>query len=124
VHIAKDDMRVSLANCRADVAIITNISMRREESTPKRSLSSLLPPSSNYEVQHAIHFVQEQYFVRPGQALPIATAELQKANELTTPCRIDPMRWMESKSRSTISVYSESASTTLESFRQKRHSWC
>jgi hypothetical protein len=38
------------------------------------SLGSLLPPSANYQIQQAIDFVQEQYFLRPGDEFPIVAA--------------------------------------------------
>jgi hypothetical protein len=49
--------------------------MRRGERPPEKSLISLLPASPNYEVQPAIHFVQEQYFLRPGDTLQMAAAK-------------------------------------------------
>ena len=74
VHILPDDMCVSLSNYGAGVAIITKISMSRNDTPPKNSLVSLLPGSPNYEVQGAISFVQDQYYLRPGDILPMATA--------------------------------------------------
>jgi hypothetical protein len=67
-------MSVSLSNYGAGVAIINRISMRRGDGPPKKSLSFLLPSSPNYEAHHAINFVQDQYFVRPGDRLLLATA--------------------------------------------------
>ena len=75
VHIVPDDMSVSLSNYGAGVAIINRVSMRRGEGPPEKSLISLLPASPNYEVQPAIHFVQEQYFLRPGDTLQMAAAK-------------------------------------------------
>jgi hypothetical protein len=75
VHLVPDDMGVSLSNYGAGVAIITKISMRRGEGPPKKSLSSLLPSSPNYELRRVIDFVQDQYFLRPGDELLIATAK-------------------------------------------------
>src|SRR5262249_57242922 len=64
VHLAPNDMSVSLANYGAGVAIVTKISMRRGNGEPKTSLASLLPASANYEFQSSIDFLQDQYFLR------------------------------------------------------------
>ena len=74
VHIAPDDMSVSLSNYGAGVAIVTRIAMSREGTQPKNSLAPVLPASPNYEIQQAISFVQEQYYLRPGDDFPIAVA--------------------------------------------------
>ena len=75
VHLVPDDMSVSLSNYGAGVAIISKISMRRGDGPPKTSLSSLLSSSPNYEAHRVINFVQDQYFVRPGDKLMLAIAE-------------------------------------------------
>src|SRR5262249_4144945 len=75
VHLAANDMSVSLANYGAGVAIVTKISMSRDQGEPATSLASLLPASANYEVQSSIDFVQDQYFLRPGDSFPIVAAK-------------------------------------------------
>jgi hypothetical protein len=75
VHLTPDDMSVSLSNYGAGVAIVTKISMSRGKGESATSLVSLLPSSANYEVQPSIDFVQDQYFLRPGDAFPIAAVK-------------------------------------------------
>jgi len=74
VHMIPGDMSVSLSNYGAGVAIVTKMSMNRNGAQPTTSLGSLLPPSANYQIQQAIDFVQEQYFLRPGDEFPIVAA--------------------------------------------------
>jgi hypothetical protein len=75
VHLTPDDMSVSLSNYGAGVAIVIKVSMSRDKGEPSTSLASLLHASANYEVQPSIDFVQDEYFLRPGDAFPIAAVK-------------------------------------------------
>jgi hypothetical protein len=74
IHVGLDDMSVSLTNYGAGLAIITKIFIRRGEGEPKRSLGHFLSPSPNYEIQPGVIFVQDRYFMRPGDSLPLGGA--------------------------------------------------
>jgi hypothetical protein len=86
VHIASsDDMSVSLSNYGAGVAIISKISMSRDGKTEK-SMVPLVGSSNNYEIDGATVFVQDEYFVRPGDKLTMVivktTAHRQASDAL------------------------------------------
>jgi hypothetical protein len=78
VHLSSDDMSVLLSNYGAGVAIITNISIYRDVKHPERSFRTLLLPSQSYEAQ-AIDFVQDRYYMRPGDKMRMVVAS-QKGN--------------------------------------------
>jgi hypothetical protein len=83
VHAAQDDMCVTLTNYGAGVAIIHSISMHREGTGPQNSLIPLLPTSPNYELKGGIFFVQELYYLRPGDQLTLASAVVTSGRKPT-----------------------------------------
>jgi hypothetical protein len=82
VHLAPDDMAVWLSNYGAGVAIISKISMSRGGTPPSRSMMPLLNIGRKYEVQRFIDFVQDVYYLRPGDRLPMVTAEKQSKSHI------------------------------------------
>jgi len=78
-----DDMCVLLTNYGAGVAIIDKISLKRPGAQPSNSLPSLLAPSAHYDAV-GVSFVQDEYCMRPGDTLSMATATAnskQKAHD-------------------------------------------
>jgi hypothetical protein len=76
VHIAPNDMSVSLSNYGAGVAIVTQVSISRGGERPQRSLLPLLTASDGYDLQPGVEFVQKEYYLRPGDELPLAGAAI------------------------------------------------
>ena len=75
VSIIPEDMSVSLSNYGAGLAIITRIVFSRQGMTPQNSLAPITASSRNFELGPAIYFVQEQYCLRPGDTLTLASAK-------------------------------------------------
>jgi hypothetical protein len=83
VHATEDDMCVTLTNYGVGVAIIHSIFMHRngDRCQNQNSLVPLLPTSDNYELQSGIFFVQEFYYLRPGDQLRVVSAVVKSGRE-------------------------------------------
>jgi len=81
VHLLPNDMSVSLSNDGVGLAILTQVALRRNDGNPTTSLANLVPSSTDCRVEQAIDFVQSEYYLRPGDTLPLARAAAANAKK-------------------------------------------
>jgi hypothetical protein len=81
VHLLPNDMSVSLANYGVGLAIVTQVALRRNDGQPTTSLANLMPFSADCRIEQAIDFVQSEYYLRPGDCLPLASAAAAHAKK-------------------------------------------
>lgn len=72
-NITPGEMSLTLSNYGAGVAVIKKILMTKEGSEPTKSAVPFLSTSSDFHV-NGIYFVQDLYYVRPGDKLLLAQA--------------------------------------------------
>ena len=92
IHLLPHDMSVSLSNYGVGLAIVTQVALKRKDGQPTTSLANLVPSSADCRIEQAIDFVQPEYYLRPGDTLPLASAAAANAKKTDAALR----HWEES----------------------------
>ena len=80
VHIGPDDMKVTMANYGVGVAIVTKVAFARGTLPATSALAGLLTGSPHFIVG-GVHFIQSEYYLRPGDTLNMVIARPVEAGK-------------------------------------------